>query len=212
MSTAKKRTWYSPEARNGAFAAINIKWLQMRPDLRFEDRNTVRDERLAWVAAFLGLPKLASLTDLTSDQIGIVLDEMNRLSGGRPTNYAAKPVQRDVKPSAKVVNIADYRQPNQPEAADAQITHLSGEAQIFTINKLVAAIGWSDEHFREFLFSKFRRRSPRMLTFKQCNSLTMILLNIAADKDLRAQGKTKISRAMTAKYIPILKRKLDINQ
>ncbi len=39
---------------------------------------------------------------------------------------------------------------------------------------------------------------------QKANSLTMILLNIAADKELRATGKTKITRKMTADYIPAL--------
>ncbi len=210
MSTAKKRTFYAPQSRNGAYAAINIKWLQMRPDLRFENKEIIREERLAWIASFLRLPTLDSLTNLTSDQIGLVLDEMNRMTGARQTNHAGRESERTTKSTGKVVNIADYRQPLAAEPTEAEITHLSGEAQIFTINKLVGAIGWSDEGFRDFLFKKFRRRSPRMLTFKNCNSLTMILLNIAADKELRAQGHAKISRAMTAQYIPILKKKLQI--
>ena len=215
MSAARKRSVnqrpMSPQSRNAAIAAIQICWKQMRPDLH-GDKDALREERLIWIASFLQLRRpLASIKDLTDRQMGIVLEEMRRMTGTTPKPKIVSDIARPPL-DGNVVNIADYRQPSPSEATEADVTHLSGEAQIFTINKLVGAIGWSDEHFRDFLFSKFRCRSPRMLTFNQCTSLTMILLTIAADKELRAQGHAKISRAMTAKYIPILKRKLSIDQ
>lgn len=218
MSTARKYNAnarsMSPESRRAAYGKINIVWLQMRPDLKFEDKDTIRDERLAWITSLLSLARpLGSTTELTDGQIGLVLDEMQKMTGvnTNPTAFRREKAQVE-REHENVVNIADYRRLHEPEATNAEITHLSGEAQVFTINKLVGAIGWSEEHFREFLFRKFRRRSPRMLTFKDCNSLTMILLTIAADKELRAQGHAKISRAMTAKYIPVLKKKLQIDR
>lgn len=197
----------SPESRRSAYAAININWLQMRPDLRFEDTETIRAERLAWMASFLGITKpLASTTELSDKQLGLILEEMRRMTGTTPK--AKQPIAR----TGNVVQLSDFKKPTPVESSGAEIEHLAGEAQIFTINKLVGAIGWTEEGFRDFLFQKFRRRSPRMLTFKKANSLTMILLNIAADKALRAQGKTKITRKMTAEYIPVLKRKLEIDR
>ena len=215
MSTARKLNVnsrsMSPQSRNSAIAAIQICWKQMRPDLH-GDKYVLREERLTWISNFLQLRRpLESVKNLSDGQMLLVLDEMKNMTGAKstPSPREKGAIEREHR---NVVNIADYRKAADSEATDAEITHLSGEAQIFTINKLVGSIGWSDGHFREFLFKKFRRRSPRMLTFKDCNSLMMILLNIAADKELRAQGKTKISRAMTAKYIPILKKKLQIDQ
>lgn len=215
MSTARKLNVnsrsMSPQSRNSAIGAIQICWKQMRPDLH-GDKDAMREERLTWISNFLQLRRpLESVKDLSDGQMLLVLDEMKNMTGAKtnPSPLEKGAIEREHR---NVVNIADYRKVADGEATDAEITHLSGEAQIFTINKLVGAIGWSEEGFRDFLFKKFRRRSPRMLSFKDCNSLTMILLNIAADKELRAQGHAKISRAMTAKYIPILKKKLQIDQ
>lgn len=217
MSTARKyrsnQRSMSRQSRNSAYAAINILWNQMRPDLRFEAKDVVREERLAWIASFLRLKKLDSTTKLSDGQIGKVLDEMKRLTG-----QVSKPQEINTK-SQFSTNLRLVENPNVNVSTiylhsenSAEIIHLASEEQIFTINKLVGTIGWTEEGFREFLFQKFQRRSPRMLTFKNANSLMMILLNIAADKELRAQGKTKISRKMTAEYIPILKKKLQIDR
>ncbi len=200
MSTARQYIFndalMAHDSRRRAIAAIQILWKQMRSDLHF-DKETLREERLVWIAEFLALKReLKSITDLSDKQRGIVLEEMRRLTG-----QASKTPESTTK-------FANPRIANNPQSAD--VVHLAGEAQVFTINKLVGCIGWSEEGFRDFLFEKFRRRSPRMLTFKKANSLMMILFNIAADKELRAQGKTKISRQMTAEYIPVLKKKLEI--
>lgn len=213
MSTARKYTAIqrsmSPESRRSAYAAININWLQMRPDLRFESKEFIRDERLAWMTNFLQLRSpLASTVELSDKQLGLILEERRRMTGTRP-----KAEQPAARPSdTNVVQLADYKKPATDESTGADIAHLAGEAQIYTINKIVGFIGWSEEGFRDFLFKKFRRRSPRMLNFKDANSLTMILLTIAADKELRAHGKRKITRQMTAEYIPVLKRKLEIDR
>ena len=62
MTTARKRNFngrsMSRQSRYKAYAAINILWGKMRPDLKFEDKDIVRDERLFWIAAFLNLKKL----------------------------------------------------------------------------------------------------------------------------------------------------------
>jgi hypothetical protein len=209
MSTARKRAFnnrsMSPDAHNRAIAAIQILWKQMRPDLF--DKDELRDERLAWIERFLQLRRpLASITDLSDKQLGVVLEEMRRMTGTVPKQTIAAPLT-----DTNVVQFPNVRR-QQAQPAESETVHLAGEQQIFTINKLVGFIGWSEEGFRDFLFQKFRRRSPRLLKFKECNSLMMILLNIAADKDLRAQGKAKISRAMTAKHIPEIKRRLEIDR
>lgn len=210
MSIARKynanQRSMSAQSRNLAIAAIQICWKQMRSDL--SDKDELRAERLAWIAGFLQLARpLRSITDLSDGQMGIVLEEMRRLTGTQP---------KLKQPAAKLTdtNVVQFPTGKKHDAhpAESETVHLAGEGQIYTINKLVGFIGWTDTHFREFLFNKFRRRSPRMLKFKEATSLTMILLTIAADKDLRARGEARVTRAMTTKHIPVLKRKLEIDR
>lgn len=96
----------------------------------------------------------------------------------------------------------------------AEITFLTSEEQLFTFKKLEAHIGWTDEQRENYLNPRFRRTTFQILTFIQANALIMQLLNIAAHKDLKSSlGKDKkITRQMTAKYIPALKQKLRIDQ
>lgn len=201
MSTARKYTFNDAlnahEWRKKAYAAINIIWLQMRPDLKFEDKGTIREERLAWIASLLNLKKLGSTTLLSDGQIGLVLDEMREMTGTKPAPVAAAPS------SGNVVSIAQFKRQH----------YASGE-QKYTLDKIIKHIGWTNEQTENFL--KKRKFAPEFekLSFKTANALTMILLNIAADKDLRRiLGKgEKISRKMTADYIPTLKKKLEIDR
>lgn len=201
MSTARKyafnRVLMSPESRRKSYASINILWVQMRPDLRFESKNDVREERLAWIADFLGLKNLASTTKLTDGQIGFVLDEMRRMTG---TKFAPKQSPENIAPSSgNVVNLKQFKQ-----------QHYASAEQKFTLRKIIAHLGWSENRAKDFLIKRKFGESIEKIAFKKANSLMIILLNIAADKELRAQGKTKISRKMTADYLPQLKGKLDI--
>lgn len=215
MSTARKYSSnhrsMSRDSRNSAYAAINILWNQMRPDLRFEAKDVVREERLAWIASFLGLKKLDSTTKLSDGQIGKVIDEMKRLTG-----QVSKPQENNTK-SQFSTNLRLVENPNVNESttslhheSSAEIIHLASEEQKFTLEKLDRHIKWRNRE----LFYKQRKFTTNfaMLKFDQATSLTMILLNIAAHQDLKEQGKTSISRTMTAKYIPVLKKKLQIDR
>ena len=208
MSTARKYAFnshsISPESRRAAYAAININWLQMRPDLRFESKEIIRDERLAWISSFLQLARpLESTTKLTDGQIGLLLDEMRRMTG---TVAETKPKQLT---GTNVVQLSDYKKPETSSPGSAEIKHLTGEAQSYTLEKLEKYIGWTAEQRENYLKPRFGAGNFRMLQFKQANALMMQMLNIAAQKDLKAQGK-KTGRAENAKYIPILKKKLQI--
>lgn len=203
MKTARKyafnRVSMSPESRRKAYASLNILWLQMRPDLRFESKNDVREERLAWIAGFLGLKNLASTTKLTDGQIGFVLDEMRRMTGTIKPAPKELPDSNVVHSSGNIVNLKQFKQ-----------QHYASEEQKFTLRKIIAHLGWSENGVKDFLQKRKFGESIEKISFKKANSLMIILLNIAADKELRAQGKTKITRKMTADYIPQLKGKLDI--
>ena len=209
MSTARKYAFnqpsMSPGSRRHCYAAINILWGRMRPDLHSESKEIVRDERLAWITSFLQLARpLSSTTKLTDGQIGLLLGEMRRMSG---TKSGTKPKHLT---DTNVVQIADYKKSSATnKKSDAEIIHLAGDAQIYTLEKLETYIGWTAEQRENYLKPRFGAGNFRMLQFKQANALMMQMLNIAAHKDLKATGK-KTGRAENAKYIPVLKKKLQI--
>lgn len=202
MATAKKQTFngrsMSVEARNSAYGAINILWAKMRPDLAGEDKDTIRAERLAWIAQFLNLKgELKSTTKLSDSQIGLILEEMRRMTGD----------VKQQKPKARSLGIVQT-----VPGGGAEIVHLASSEQVYALDLLEKHLGWTVERREDYLMPRFRRRNFRTLTFDQATALTMQMLTIAAHKDLKAQGKTKISRAQIAKYIPTLKKKLGIDQ
>lgn len=192
------------ESRNKAYAAINISWKKMRPDMAFADKDEIRDQRLAWMAQFLGLKSLDSTKDLSDNQIGLVLEEMRRMTGEAKPASPARPYFKGKALPFGVVESTP--------SSGAEIIHLASNEQIYVLEKLEAYIGWTTEQRENYLQPRFKRRNFRTLIFKQATALTMQMLNIAAHKDLKAQGKEKISRAQTAKQIPILKKKLGIDQ
>ncbi len=192
-ATALKRTFNQSskpsELRRKMLASIQIQWKQMRPDLHGDDA-ALREERLAYVTDLLNLKKpLTSLSLLSDKQLGVVLD------GFRRRQESPRPVE--TKPSV---------------APTADIHHLAGSEQVFTIGKIFNYLNWSVETRAEFIAERFKRPNPAMLTPRQANSLTMILLTVAANKDLREAGATRISRRDTNAYIPTLKSKLEIGE
>lgn len=190
MQTARK---YSNKAnRNPMLAAIHIEWLKIRPDLK-HDKEALREERLIWVSELLGYKHTISSMSLLSDkQLGIVLDELRKLTKPKTsTQWCGK-----LKPATNT---------------SAEIIHLANEAQVLTLQKIISFLQWSDDKLEGFLVKRYRSKSLRMLTFKQANSATFIFLNIAADADLRKLGFTKITREQTNKHIPEIKRRLEID-
>lgn len=200
MATARKfavaNKPMSPDSRKRAIAAIQIMWQQMRPDLH-GDREALREERLTWISSFLDLKKpITSVTKLSDGQIGLLLEEMKRLTG-------------DAKP--KTAGDARFARPCPALASPSggDVIHLSTEEQQFTAQKIFDFLGWNVEKKEQFLRDKFNCPNVRMLTFKKANSMMMILLNIAAHIDLKAKGR-KTGRAETAKHIKAIKRRLKI--
>jgi hypothetical protein len=200
MSTARKYAYngrsMSQQSRNGAYAAMNIMWLQMRPDLQWESKDVIREERLIWIQTFLGLKRgLKSTTDLNDKQIGVVLEEMRRLTGTSSPKPNNTPFGK--KPDLKI------------PSCGADVIHLASEEQQFTARKLFEFLGWNVERIEEFLRDRFNCPNVAMLRFNKANSLMMILLNIAAHADLKAKG-LPTGRAATAKHIKFIKKKLQI--
>ncbi len=78
MAAARKQSFndrsMSRQSRNKSYAAVNILWKKMRPDLTGEDKDINRDERLNWIARFLNLDGLDSTTSLSDAQIGLLLE------------------------------------------------------------------------------------------------------------------------------------------
>lgn len=205
MSSARKyandRPSMSPESRNRSYAAINISWQKMRPDLHFESKEIIREEMLSWIVSFLQIKKLDSIKNLSDGQIGRVLDEMRNLSGEASEKKTDTKFKKNIKvapSSGNVVNLAQFKR-----------QHYATEEQKYTLGKIIDFLGWSEETLKNFLIKRKFGESIEKLAFKKANSLTMILLNSAAHKDLKAKG-LKTGRAETAKHIKFIKRKLQI--
>lgn len=190
MQTARK--FNNAPFRNSMLAAIHIEWQKMRPDLK-HDKDALREERLIWVSNLLGRKQtISSMSDLSDKQLGSILDELRRLNKSQVTTNFCGTLKPATTESAKII-------------------HLANDAQTRTLEKLKAYLQWSNEQLEGFLVKRWKCRSIRMLTFKQANSAMFILLNIAADTDLRAQGHTNITRAQTSTHIPEIKHKLEID-
>jgi hypothetical protein len=198
----------SIQSRNKSYGVINILWNKMRPDLRFEDKEMIREERLAWIAEFLGLNKLESTKSLTDAQIGRVLDEMKRLTG-QPVKTRQNATMPQPPTHSGILGVVQTS-----ASGEAEILHLTTPEQLFTLEILEAHIGWTVQQRENYLKPRFNRTSFQTLKVAQANSLTMQLLTIAAQKDLKSilGPNVKISRQQISKYIPTLKKQLGIDQ
>lgn len=182
--------------RARTIAAIHITWKKLRRDLRDPDES--REQRLTFIAGVLNLKQpLESTRELTDKQLGRVLDRMRELEG-QPELPGIQSIHATTQNTA---------------AGEAEIHHLATAAQIAAIEKLLACLGWSDVAKDAFIQRRFKRTSPRLLSPKEANSLTMILLNIAAANAIRSRTSVnRVSRALIRVEIPALKRRLGIDQ
>lgn len=176
--------------RSKMIAAIHLEWRNRRPDLRHSSEES-RDERLAFITDLLRLKRpLTSMRSLSDRQLGLVLDALHN---GRVQQRL--PVE---KPA--------------PASEGAEIIHLASTEQVFTINKILDYLGWRPEARANFIQQRFKRASPAMLSPKNAHSLMMILLNIAAARDVRERmGVMRVSRRMIGEEIPHLKARLGID-
>jgi hypothetical protein len=201
QNTFKKLARSKKDARAATIAAIHITWSKIRRDLR-GDKEELRDSRLQFMARVLNR-EVTTSRGLSQAKLGKVLDAMRALEsapllpGGAPT----------VDPQPSIANVP------------AEVHHLATESQVATIDKLFGCMGWSPEAIASFTEKRFKRKSPRLITPKQANSLTMILMNIAASRDIKRRWREEtgrevehVSREMIRAEIPALKRRLGIDQ
>ncbi|MGA9768842.1 MAG: hypothetical protein WBV94_07375 [Blastocatellia bacterium] len=191
------------DVRRKMLAKIHIEFQQMRPDLRHSVEE-LRLERLSFCERALGLRKpLDSMRRLTDTQLGKVIDAIRREKPQRALpGCGVHHFKKDSNRQAAV------------QQGPGDIKHLAGSEQVWAIDRLFEYLRWDKEKRENFLSDKFNRTSPNLLTPKQANSSLIILFNIAASRDLKAelgQG-TVVTRAMIGKRIPQLKRELGIDQ
>ncbi|HKO43367.1 MAG TPA: phage protein GemA/Gp16 family protein [Pyrinomonadaceae bacterium] len=189
------------DVRAATIAAIHVTWKKLRRDLK-GDADELREQRLAFMSRVLNC-EVKSTRDLTPAKLGKVLDAMRELERA-PTLPGVSSLKSQVP--SKEPETWDLR----PETAE--IVHLATEAQVATIEKLFKHLGWGLEAIEGFTEKRFKVKSYRMLTPAKANSLTMILLNIAASNALRKRGMQRVSRRMIAIEIPSIKRLLNIDQ
>ncbi|HEV7700514.1 MAG TPA: hypothetical protein VGO43_09835 [Pyrinomonadaceae bacterium] len=211
MTAARKFNQRSKDAqwRSRAYAAININWKLISPD-------GDRDERLAWITEYLGLREsLTSLTDLTDDQLGAVAGEMKRLTGQSSQTAQRKYEKTHIPELSGNVVAGDFgRDRDEIRSQDHETIHLASTEQIYTIEKLMAHIGWGKAAKFNYLIQRHGAGTPKLLTFAKATKAVNALLHIAGHQDLKSrkgQGE-KVSRDEVSKYIPLLKQQLKIDQ
>jgi len=203
MAAARKRAFRSHSAwRPAAYASINVNWKKMFPD-------GDRDERLAWIGEYLGVNDLASMTDLTDDQLGAVAGEMKRLTG--------QPSSKFQVPGSKSGNVVrgDFGQHRDSAGGGkSETVFLSSPEMVYTIEKLITYCEWGPQAAESFLYTRYSVRSVRMLTFDKAKAVLNQFLHIAAHRDLKKRNgqDTPVSRKEINKYIPLLKQQLRIDQ
>ncbi len=185
----------SPRAR--MIAAIHIKFKQVRRDLRGCTEAEIREERLAFINQTLNLKRpVSSMRDLTDRRLGLVLDKLSQLLAQPPL------------PNSRAVTT-----PQTEGSGGAEIVHLASAEQVYVINKLLDFLGWGLEAREKFISQRFKSKTPNMLSQKQAQSLTMILLYIAAQRSVKDRtGVARVSRKMIQAEIPDLKTRLGIDR
>jgi hypothetical protein len=211
-SAPKKKT-----VRNETLKAINVTWRKIAFDLEAEE---LRNARLAFGTEALGLRKpLKSFSRLSPPQLGRILDAMREIERAPRLPMERPHLVGGTQASVPALNAG--KDAGEPPAgmralpgALPKIHHLATKGQVDAIGKLIRYLGWSAIGTQAFIAKRYNRESERMITPAQANSLTMILLNIAAAKSIkeRVGGDVKVSRRDIALRIPRLKRELGIDQ
>lgn len=216
MTAARKQAFN----RNAAIASIQINWKRMCQDLAFDDS---REERLSWISKFLGLGYLASLTDLDDRQLGAVAGEMKRLTGQSSQTTQSTQTRVSTSPMPSTSNVVEGSfGKERSEDGDHKTVFLASPEQIYTLDKLQQYLKWSPSDVFDFIKKRVLKGAARlsgsvpnfhMLTFRQATVATNALLHVAGHRDLKLRnGGKPVSRKDLNKYIPVLKRELQIDQ
>jgi hypothetical protein len=175
-------------------AALNIEWKKFYRG----DADESRDARLDWLTRKLNLRRpLESTKDLTDKQLGLALDALRKAQS---------------HPELPGTDLL-YRSPiAEGKKEQARIIHLASEPQVHTLQVLFNDLGWSPAGQRKFLEARYKHGTATLLRQKEANSLIAILLNIIASRDLKAAGWGKVNRAQMKDYVPVVKKRLGIDQ
>ena len=200
----KKAAVVANDGRRKMLAAVNIRWKQNRPDMRHDEeglKQALRD----FAAQVCGLGNVESLGDLNNRELGRLLDALKEPS------ELKQPGPGVIRGTFKGENARTLQRAN---VGEGEIVHLASEAQKATLQKLFEFLEWDQEKSANFVAKRFKSLSLAMLKFKQAQSLTRILLNIAVSKEIKRQlgASIKVSREMTRAGIPDIKRRLGIDQ
>ena len=219
----------STEYRKKLMRKIHATWRDARPDLRHSPEE-LRSERLAYCQEVLGLSHpVESMTELSDDQLVRVIEALTaQTKRTEPAGPNVRPFRRPAKavatkaasttgqsePASKADQANSIATPGAGPQEEAEIIHLASKQQVWAINRLYDYIGWTRERREEFLREKFRRVSPAMLTPRQAHSYTVILINVAAQKDIKREHPEvkKVTREMIREYMPELMKRMGIGQ
>lgn len=202
------------DERRKMIAKIQIEYPKLRPDLRHSTEE-LREARLHFCKLVLGLREApTSIKKLTNKQLGRVIEAIKKEKGTpRFEGFDLHQVSH-IKPTASVVSRAV--QPISCGVHDmraGEIIHLAGKEQVWAIGQILLHLGWSEQYALDFIKKRFSKATIHLLTHKEANSLTMVLLTIAASRDIKKeQNLEHVSRQMVRKYIPTLKRELGIDR
>lgn len=216
MAAARQRAFNGRStasgSRNAAYAAISVNWKKMRPDVYNVDES--RDERLEWIGKFLGIEDLRSMTDLSDQQLGTVAGEMKRLTGHGARTPSSVSSARPTSPNVITGDFTREAPDSRPETHDSETVFLSSPEMVYTIEKLLEHIAWKPDHRDHFLRDRFGTSNLRMLTFAKAKKAVTTFLRIAAHRDLKIRkgGDKAVSRGEIERYIPVLKRELQIDR
>ena len=154
--------------RKSRYAAIKIRWRQLRPDLAKTDEE--RGALLDFAVAELGIAAIGSLTDLTMTQLNRVMVALgNELAAPR-------------LPGASVPIAASSRE---GAGSTAEITHLASKEEQWLIEQLFEYADWSEFYRERFLEKHYGKKSPAMLNRRQARGCITALLRSAAYRDLK---------------------------
>jgi hypothetical protein len=192
------------EQRRKLLASINITWKELRNDLHNSPKE-LREARLDFASAELRIPPIGSFSELTSYQLGKVLEAMQREK--TQPRLAGCNVQR-IQPTSQAST-------SSPKGA-AVVDHLASNEQTWAIGKILSYLRWGEKGREGFFQRNFRRNNQRMLTPKQAGSAIRILLGIAAARDIKARYAAKgiaikVSEEMKRAELPALKYRIGID-
>jgi hypothetical protein len=204
VSATRRAAPKKRSVRAGTLAAIHITWKKLNPDLEGED---LRTARLTFITGALKLrAPLKSMRRLNDRQLGRVIDEMRRLESA-----PALPGVETGRRGDGATGRNGSPSPALP-VSGSEVFHLATAAQVEAIDKLFVFLGWRPEGVEKFLERNFRRRTQRMLTPKEAQSCTYILLRIAASKSVKQSRQVeRVSKVMLNEEIPKLKARLGID-